>query len=215
MDSKIIARLDTFFAEDKEKSYKKNEIIIFPHDDPSGVMYLKSGLIEQYDITPEGNKVTVNIFKPHAFFPMSWAMNKTPNAYFYAALSDVTMSIAQPERVVAFLGDNPDILLNLLSRVYKGTDALLRRLVIASSGVASARLAFELLIEAYRFGHSAKDGTTTIVLKRGVLASRSGLARETVSRELHKFEDEDLLVLKKGSIELNIAKLEAKLEFEV
>jgi CRP-like cAMP-binding protein len=215
MDADIIARLDAFFAEDRKKSFKKDEIIIFPHEDPTGVMYLEQGLIEQYDITPEGHKVTVNIFKPHAFFPMSWAMNATPNTYFYAALSDVEMKIAQPPRVIEFLQNNPDILLNLLSRVYKGTDALLQRLVIASSGVASARLAFELLIEGYRFGTQQADEGLFIALKRGTLAARSGLARETVSRELHKFEHEGFIVLKKGGIELNVAKLEARLQLEV
>lgn len=208
-------KVAALFAESRVYSYGRGDSIIFAHQDPEGVMLLVEGAIEQYDLTPEGNKVVVNIFKPGAFFPMSWAINKTPNVYFFAALTDVKVKRANPDVVARFLQDNPDVLFDLLSRVYRGTDGLLRRLVLAASGVASSRLIFELLIEGYRFGEETPGSKRTIKVKQSSLAARSGLARETVSRELHKLADEGLLSLEKHGIVLDMAALEARLDVDV
>lgn len=211
----VTNKLTEFFAGTDERMYGKDDIITFANQDPEGVLFLVEGLVEQYDVTPEGNKITVNIFKPPAFFPMAWAINKTPNLYFYAALSNVKVKRAHPDKVAKFLQENPDVMFDLLSRVYKGTDGLLRRLVLAASGIASSRLIYELLLEAYRFGEPVDEETKKIKIRQSSLAARSGLARETVSRELHKMEREGLLELAKPGMILYINKLESKLDFNI
>lgn len=211
MSQNVQAKVADFFATARQKNFAKGQMIAMAGEDPAGVMLLESGVVEQYDITPAGNRVTVNIFKPPAFFPMSWAINGTPNEYFFEALSDVVVRQAAADRTVAFIKDNPDVLFDLLARVYKGTDGLLKRLVLAASGMAANRLIFELLIEAYRFGSDVDEVTKQIKISRNSLAARSGLARETVSRELHKLQDEGLLTLSERSMVLSIEALEKKL----
>lgn len=215
MNQKILDKLFDHFANCETKLYKKGEIIVFANQNPKGIFWLNEGLVEQYDITPEGNRVIVNIFKPLAFFPMSWAINKTENTYFYAALTDVELKIGDADKAVAFLQANPDVLFDLLSRVYKGTDALLRRLVLAASGIAASRLVYELLIEAYRFGQKVDAEKHLVTIKQNALAARSGLARETVSRELHKLVASDSISLSKEGIIINTKKLEQKLDFNL
>jgi CRP-like cAMP-binding protein len=211
MNQTITDKITLFFNKSTTRSYSKGEILTFGDQDPEGVSFLLDGVIEQYDLTPEGNKITVNIFKPPAFFPMSWAINRTPNTYFYAALSDVKVKQASADKTVAFLKENPDVTFDLLSRVYKGTDGLLKRLALATSGVASNRLIYELLLEAYRFGSDTPEGKRSIKVKQNNLASRSGLARETVSRELHKLEKKGVVTISKEGIVLDIEQLETAL----
>lgn len=211
MKQQIRDKLNEYFNHSKIKSIPKGGIIIQAGMDPEGVYQLIEGSIEQYDITPEGNMVSVNLFKPPAFFPMSWAINKTPNEYFYTALTDVKLRLTDANKTVAFLRANPDVMFDLLSRLYKGTDILLRRHVILARGIASNRVIFELLIEAYRFGTQIDETKTLLTLKQSSLAARCGLARETVSRELHKLEKEKLLTLSKEGIAISIKSLEAKL----
>lgn len=215
VNHKIQEKLTTFFAGSDERTYRKGDIVTFANQDPDGVLFLLDGVVEQYDLTPDGNKVIVNIFKPLSFFPMSWAINKTPNVYFFAALTDVRLKRAHPDKVALFLQQNPDVMFDLLSRVYIGTDGLLRRLVLASSGIAVNRLIFELLIEGHRFGEDANGTKKIVKIKQSSLAARSGLARETVSRELHKLEREGLVKLTKGGIILHVEALEGKLDFTV
>lgn len=215
MDQSILDKLHKYFEKYELKSYVKGDVLTFANHEPEGISLLVSGLVEQYDITPEGNKLAVNLFKPPAFFPMSWAINKTPNTYFYSALTDVKLRRADADETVAFLKDNPDVLFDLLSRVYKGTDALLKRLVLAANGVATNRMIFELLIEAYRFGTTLDDGTVLIKVRQNTLADRSGLARETVSREMRKLENENFIIRTKQGTLLDTIKLESKLDFVI
>ncbi len=186
MDDSIRDKITAFFDNDVSHTVSKGTLITLAGEDPKAITYLTDGIVEQYHITPQGNKVVVNVFKPPAFFPMSWAINKTPNTYFYETLTDATYKSADPDATVKFLKDNPDVTFNLLSRVYRGSDALLRRIIVAASGIALNRLVFELLIEAYRFGKDASDHQREIFIKQSILATRSSLARETVSRELRK-----------------------------
>lgn len=215
MNQHITDKLVEYFSQCKPQKYPKGKLITLANQEPAGISLLVSGLVEQYDITPEGNKLTVNVYKPPAFFPMSWAINKTPNTYFFGALTDVTLKQADPDQTVAFLKANPDVMFDLLSRVYKGTDALLRRLMVAASGIASSRLILELLLEAYRFGKENNDGMVLVQVRQSVLASRSGLARETVSRELHKLEQENLIIRSNHEVTINIKRLAQKLDFTI
>ena len=215
MNDTVKLKIEDYFRGKPRRAYAKGEIITHAHQEPSGVAYLEKGTVEQYDITAAGNPITVNIFKPPAFFPMSWAINKTPNGYFFAALTDVVLRYAEPNDTVAFLKDNPDVTFDLLSRVYRGTDALLRRLTVASIGIATSRLVVELLIEGYRFGETLHDGKVRIKVQHSSLASRSGLARERVSRELRKLETDGIVSLARGHIVMNIERLESTLDFRI
>lgn len=216
MNQPILKQVNDFFESSEERVYSKGDIITFANQEPEGVMFLQEGVVEQYDVTPEGNKVSVNLFKIGSFFPMSWAINKTPNEYFYAALTEVRLRRAHPDKVADFLRQNPEVMFDLMSRVYRGTDGLLRRLVLAASGIAANRLIFELLIEASRFGDGINSGSHVVIkVKQSNLAARSGLARETVSRELHKLENEGYLKLTKAGISLDVKKLQEKLDVHV
>ncbi len=210
MDKDILHKITQHF-DAPAQTYPKGAILTQAHQDPKGVALLVEGIVEQYDITPEGNKMILNIFRPHAFFPMSWAINKTPNEYFYAALTNVKIRYAPADQTVEFLRHNPDVMFELLSRVYRGTDALLKRLTLASAGVASHRLIFELLVEAYRFGDGINETKRHIKIRQNTLAARSGLARETVSREMHKLAVDRLVTMTKGGIVVDLERLKERL----
>src|SRR5690606_37810445 len=119
---------------------------------------------------------------PGAFFPMSLALNNTANAYFYEAASPITLQRAPAKKVVALLEQQPALTLDLLKRVYRGTDGLLARTVHLMSGDAHARLLFELTNAGLRFGTKTNDGAIHIPLTETDIAKRAGLSRETVSR---------------------------------
>lgn len=213
MNRKVISKIEDFFSNTEGRTYNKGDIITHAHKDPEGVMFLVGGVVEQYDVTPEGSKIIANIFKDGSFFPMSWALNKTPNQYFFAALTDVEIKYADPDDVIEFLSQNPDVMIDLMARVYKGMDGVLRRLVLAASGMASSRLIFELLVEAYRFGEKLDNGHILVKIRQNSLASRSGLARETVNRELHRLKKEGLVALTRHGIEVDTEGLESRLDF--
>lgn len=212
MNQDIATKVASFFATFPVHLYKKRQIILRAEETPSTIFYLVEGRVSQYDITPTGNEMVVNIFKPGAFFPMSSAINSSPSQYFFEASTNVTVRQAPPATVVQFLKDNPDVLFDLLARVYKGMDGVLRRMAHLMGGDAQSRLLFELLNAAYRFGEPQADGSVFIKLSETDIARHSGLARETVSRTIKNLKAEDVLTLHQHGILIkDVQKLESTL----
>lgn len=212
MDPGVKAKLDQFFANAKTVTYSEGDFLILPHMEPRGVTYLLEGVVEKYDVTPEGNRVTVNVFKPGAFIPMSWAINRTENIYFYVAATDVRAKVADREATLDFVRQNADVMLDLLSRVYRGTDALLHRTVLTAGRRASVRFAFGLLTEVYRFGEPLGDGLWRIRASQLQLAGRSGLTREAVSRETAKLLAAGIIARSAEGMTVEAKKLEEYLD---
>ena len=79
MASKVTETLDIFFSQFKRRDYKKGEILIRADENPTGVLYVTAGNVREYAISSKGEELVVNIFKPGAFFPMTWGINQTEN----------------------------------------------------------------------------------------------------------------------------------------
>lgn len=216
MTSAISDKVPHFFTAFPLREFHKRELLIRPGEPLPGVFYLVEGRVSEYDVTPTGSEVVVNVFKPGAFFPMSAALNNTPNDYFFEASTKVKVHVAPPGSAAQFLQDNPDVTLDLLKRVYRGVDGVLRRMAHLMGGDAKSRLLFELLNAAHRFGEPQPDGSIYLGLREGDLARHSGLARETVNRNIQELKTAGLLEVGQGVIVLKDAKqLEAMLGAEL
>lgn len=191
--------VDDFFTAYPVKKVVKGEIIFYPGDSIKQVFYLTEGTVAQYDISPAGNEVFVNEFKPLAFFSMSTAINETPNDYFFEALESVSAHVAPIKDTVNFLKQNPDVTYDLLSRVYSGTDGILRRMAHLMGGNATTRLLFELLNVARR-GHTTTTKQIRLPLSESDLAKRSGLSRETINRTMKRLKQAGLVTVEKNVI---------------
>lgn len=210
MSSKIIRqKIEAFFEGYTTEQFKKGHVLVQADEPLQHIYYLVSGQVIQYDISNKGVKVIVNVFKPGAFFPMSWAINQTPNNYFLETAADSKVKLAPPEAVVNFLKSNPDVTFDLVARVYSGTDGLLRRMAHLMGGSASTRLMFELIVASRRFGRPSLASSILISLHEEELANRAGLTRETVSRELIKLKKLGLVEVDRHHIRItNLAALE-------
>jgi CRP-like cAMP-binding protein len=214
MDAMISKKIDEFFKQFKHQTYKKGEILVRADEDLSGVFYLTKGMVKQYAISNKGEELVINIFKPVSFFPMSWAINQTPNNYYFEALEELEIIKAPREDVVTFVKDNPDVLFDLISRVYKGMDGLLSRMVYLMSGEAKTRVIIELLIAAKRFGRKKDGEAIELKISEKDIANQAGMARETVSREISKLKEKGLISLKNNRLLINdLHKLEDELTY--
>lgn len=188
MESDVSRKVDAEFSQYPSRSYPKGQILVFADENPEHIFYITSGRVRKYDVSYRGDEVIVNVFKPPAFFPMSWAINRTPNKYFYKTEEPTELHVVPVDKALEFLQSNPDVMFDLLSRIYRGMDGLLGRMVHLMSGTAKSRLIYELIIECRRFGQKDSKAGYALHLNEGDLAARSGLSRETISRELQKLK---------------------------
>lgn len=192
MDPTVEQTVQDFFSKFRLRKFAKGQILILDDEEANIVYHLVSGKVKVYDVTYRGEEVILNIFKPPAFFPMSLALNKGPNPYIYEAETDIEVHQVAAAEVVDFLKANPEVVLDLLTRVYRGVDGLLGRMAHLMSGSAKSRLLYELILEARRFGKVAGRGVDLDITEKD-LGARTGLARETVSREISKLKQAELI----------------------
>jgi CRP-like cAMP-binding protein len=202
MTPQILQRVEDFFENYRPREYTKGEIIIFPGDPLSGLYYLSRGSVRQYDISKRGVDLVVNIFVPPAFFPMSLVLNDYTNEYFFNAATPVVVRRAPFDDVLAFIKRENDVALELLARAHRRLDIMMRRQTLMMASSASTRLAYELILSCHSFGERHNDGTYTIRLSETELAARVGLARETVSRQIHELKDRGIVRLTNEHIDV-------------
>ncbi len=201
LESEASRQVDIFFEAYRQSTYARGELLVLPDDSaPPPITYLRRGVVVQYDITSNGDKVIVNVFKPGAFFPVSGAVNQATNGYYFEAATEVVASQAPPRAVQVFLKEKPEIVYDLLQRLYRGLDGVLRRMVLLLGETADKRVVHELLISAERFGIKQPDGSIHIRVTAATLAQQTGLARETVSRELKKLREAGRVDVTRGTI---------------
>ncbi|MEK7059655.1 MAG: Crp/Fnr family transcriptional regulator [Patescibacteria group bacterium] len=216
MALEIEQKIAKHFSNYPLRTYPKGQILIFANGDPEHILYLIKGRVRQYDVSYRGDEVIVNIFMPPAFFPMSWPINKTVNKYFFKTETETKLRIIPPNDALEFIKSNPDVMLDLLGRLYHGVDGLMGRMVHLMSGTANSRLIYELIVECRRLKPPKPQSSWTIVATEGDLAARSGLSRETISREMHKLKAEGLVeITSKNIVVKDLPKLEQKLGTEL
>jgi CRP-like cAMP-binding protein len=216
MTSEVAKKIEGHFAKYKTRKYSKGQILIYPGDKTGAVFHLLSGTVKQYDISYRGDEVILNIFKPPAFFPMSLAISEQPSKFFFEANTDIEVHQAPNDETIAFLKANSDVLFDLLTRVYIGTEGMLGRMSQLMTSSAKSRLIYEILLESRRFGTTGIDGVVTLEISEKDLGARSGLTRETVNREIRKLKAEKLIAIHRNGIAIpDIAKLETRLGKEI
>jgi CRP/FNR family transcriptional regulator len=212
MDPQVAEKVAAFFGDYPLKEFSKGEVMILADENPKYVYHLVEGHVREYDISYRGDQIVVNVFKPPAFFPMSWTLAKVPNRYFFEAGEKVKAHLAPVEDVYDFVKSDPDVANDLLVRLYTGIEGLQRRMAHLMGGSAKSRLLFELILECRRFGARRKDGSYIITISESEIGARAGLSRETVSRSLNELKRQNLIsVSRPGIILKDLDALEIKL----
>ena len=208
---------ESFYKQFQVRHYKKGEMLIRADDDPQGIFCLMKGFVRQYTISPAGNELTLHILKPISYFPMVWAINGTPNVYYFEALTPVEVGRAPRDQVVDFIKDKPVIIFELMSELVEDYAESLTRIEHLVFSDAYRRVISVLIYVAKHFGKDYKDGI--IVRHRFTqqdIATLVGVARETASVEMVKLEKKGLIKYVDHSMLFeNIDKLRSELTLNI
>lgn len=194
MNTNKTKEFEEFYSQFSVRNYKKGEMLIRADDDPLGIFCLKKGYVRQYTISKAGFELTLHILRPISYFPMVWAINGTPNVYYFEALTPIEVGRAPRDQVVNFIKDKPTIIFELMSELLEDYAESLTRIGHLVFSDAYRRVISILLYIAKHFGETQKNGI--LVRHRFTqqdIATLVGAARETASMEIAK-------LLKKGLI---------------
>lgn len=197
-DTKV--QVADFFSRFHKRIYKKGELILQP-DENQGAFYITKGSVREYGISSQGVEISIHIFNPHAYFPMTWVIADVPNRYYYEALNDVHTFNAPKDEVLKFLQTNSAILFDLTKRLLIGVDKLTSRIEYLSYGKAYEKIVSIILYLARHFGE--EKGTDICINQKFThrdIGSLAGITRETTSREWEKLEKKGIITYKNQTI---------------
>lgn len=198
MNEQTTDKIRKFFSQYPLLCYTSGQILLFHGDIPEYVFMLVDGRVKMSDVSYRGDEVIIHMFHAPIFFPMGMVINHKKSSYLFRADSDVAVYKAPARAVDEFVKQNADVAYTLLSRVYEGTDVLLDRIAHLMSSNAKSRLMFEILTACMYYGETIGN-QCSIKLRERELAARTGLTRETISREIRKLSNRELITYK-GSI---------------
>ncbi len=213
MNTDKIKEFEIFYKKFAIRNYKKGEMLIRADDDPLGIFYLKKGFVRQYTISKAGFELTLYIHKPISYFPMVWAINGTPNVYYFEALTPVEVGRAPRDEVVNFIKDKPTLIFELMSELIEDYAESLKRIEHLVFSDAYRRVISVLLYIAKHFGEKSDKGILIgHHFTQQDIATLTGIARETASIEMVKLEKKELIKYANHSMLIeNIKKLELEL----
>lgn len=164
-------------------------LLFHPEDITSSVFYIKSGYIRVFRISEEGEELTLTILKPKDFFPLSYAINTTANAYYLEAITTLEVWKAPQDQFLTFIKSNPELFYDLTTRILVRFDGVLTRVENLLFSNANAKIAATLLMCAKGFGEEFHGNTIVKVpLTHRDIATLVGITRETTSLEMKKLE---------------------------
>lgn len=190
----ISRRVHEFFNKHTLLTYKKGEMILRAEDSPHGVSYIEKGVVRQYVINGLGETLILQLYRPGAFFPMTWVVNDAPNRYFFEAVTPVSVRRAPKEHVVRFLRDNPEVLYDFTKRLLTGVSGFWSRVEQLVLESAYAKTILLVLYYAGKFGQKTSGGVALdLFLTHREIAAWIGTTRETASIQVEALKKQNLL----------------------
>ncbi|MBI3984749.1 MAG: Crp/Fnr family transcriptional regulator [Candidatus Levybacteria bacterium] len=213
MQQNAVDKIDKFFSKFPQVSFTKGKTIIHPDGQIQNVFLLKRGKVRMYAISPDGQEVTLHIFRPGSFFPIMILLSKVYGKYYFEALENVETVKAPVEKVMEFVESDNEVLLDLATRFSDAISGLSLRIESLVFEDAYNRIAGLLLYFCDKFGEKKdKKVLITIPLQHDDIASWLGLRRETVSRQFEKMHKEKIVESNKKQLLVDTDKLKEKVK---
>jgi CRP-like cAMP-binding protein len=187
--------ISVFFEKYALSRYAKGQIFLLEGEQPDYVYYLIEGRVKVYNISYQGDEIILHVYKPPDFFPVSHVVNQTENKYIYEADSETAVRRAPIEEVRRLLAIHPSVTLNLLKQSYQFISDFLARQSLLMAGSARSRLIYELIVQCRNFSMKTEDDRYVLDIREKELASRAGVSRETINREVKKLKRDNLLII--------------------
>ncbi len=195
MDKQIRELTEKFFIDHPTVRVHKGAIILRADQNPTGVYYLRSGLVKQYVIGGSGDTFVIHVYRPGSFFPMAWAINKTPNAYYFEAINDVFLTVAPLADTYEFLKTNPTVLFHFVSRLLLGLSGVIERMEYLVLETAYQKIVRLLVYFAKTFGKPITGDKILIpiALSHREIATWIGTTRETTSLQIEALKKRGII----------------------
>lgn len=205
MQKSVQEKIDSFFSKYKEEDYKRGDVILHPEDEIHYIYNIRSGFVKSYSVNEGGFELTINIYKPFNFFPITETLAKKDNPYYFEALSELVLNKAPVKEVLEFIKNDNEVLFDLTRRISSGLEGFMVRTQHLIRSNSLQKITSSLVLLSLRFGKKTDDGSVVIPLPQTHedIANLSGISRETVSTEIKRLKDDTIISIKNKIYTIN------------
>jgi CRP-like cAMP-binding protein len=183
-------------------SYKKDEMIFYEEDMPKNLFILIEGAVSVCNDSISGrrNIVTTINNEGDLFGEVFLFINKDEYQNYAIAVSDTKLLQMPKEYFYKTCGESCNfhslLISNMLSILAQKAFYLNQKINILSSNTLRQKIS-KLLLR-----NSTKDGNVTLKMNREELADYLNVARPSLSRELMKMQEDELIKIDKNKIKI-------------
>lgn len=190
-----------FFQQFKSLKFHEKEFLYRPGEVIESIFFIVQGYVGQQTFLLNGERFTINIFHPASYLPMSLAMSKIENNYWFEAITPVVARKAPLGQVIGFLKENPLAMQELLSRFSLGLNSFTIRTEMLAFKKAQEKITTVLHWAVQRYGKKSHGNLVIdFPLTHSRLAALVGLTRETTSKIMMELKKAHVLTYKRKEI---------------
>lgn len=176
------------------KQYSKGEVIFSEANVANTLYFINQGKIKLYKYTKDGKEQILHILSEGEFFGELELIKPSKYGFNAKAIVDSKICTLTKDEMKDIMMKNPEIgikVLETLGERLSKVESLVQNL--ATNDVDS-RMAYLLIDLMEKYGDNLEQNISIeLPLSREDMANFIGVTRETISRKLKKFEDEDLI----------------------
>lgn len=196
MNEQTKKELVAFFSKYNLIKFKKGQIIFKPGEEIPGMAFIKTGFVRIYSVTKDGKELTVPMFKPMLFSSVLQTMVGINNKNFFQAISPVEMWVAPKDEAKKFVDENPEIKEKLTKMILSDFIDLSNNLQKIIYGDAYTKVASLVYSMVNKTDGKDKNIEIKFTTPHRMIASMTGLTRETVTLQLLKLQKDGYLATK-------------------
>jgi len=179
-----------------ERTFKKGQNIFLEGFLPTGIFFLKEGLVKKYKTDRNGKEYIISLCAAGELLGYSAVLCNEPYPDSAAAIETSCIGLLSKEIFVETLSNSNELMLHLLSSLSHEFGVMENNLNVFAQMTVRERLSLNLLILTEKFRKSPSNEPVEILLSREELANMVGTATETLVRLLREMK-------KDGVIEIN------------
>lgn len=156
----------------------------------SHIIYLRSGLVKEFVIRPDGKEQIIQIILPHSYLGLSSLFGDKINHFSYSALTELKVCYIDIDVFTRMVKSNGNFAFEILSSVGRESLHNFHRFITQSHKNSFGRVADLLLY----FSKVVFSGNRFLMpLSRQEISEMVGISRESTGRVLSKFNSEGLI----------------------
>lgn len=198
MEEKSKKKLIRFFKKLPLRKYKKGQTILRPGEEFPGIMFVKSGYVRVYT-KYQGKQVTMQMFRPTLYFSLIGAITKQANHHYFEAITPVELWVAPMKKTLEYVEKDRELKDDLMKTILGELVEMSVSMGKYITGNAYNKVAGIIKYLGERFGNVKRNKIwIKFKVSHKVVASLTGLTRETVTLQMLKLKKDGIIQIKNG-----------------